>query len=118
VVLYSKTTELPKGIVIETDRGIVQLADSDDAESISFRSHSYPQVEEILRRNGKTPYPPNVNVFQRQLEDFAGACLAGRRPMIDGDQGLMSLRLHEELYARRKSLRTDWYSDLSANGAS
>jgi len=38
--------------------------------------------------------------------------------MIDGDQGLMSLRLHEELYARRKSLRTDWYSDLSANGAS
>jgi hypothetical protein len=59
-----------------------------------------------------------MNVFQRQLEDFAGACLEGRRPMIDGDQGLMSLRLHEELYARRKSLRTDWYSDLSANGAS
>jgi len=118
VVLYSKTTELPKGIVIETDRGIVQLADSDDADSIIFRSHTYPEVKQTVRRSGKAPYPLNMNVFQRQLEDFAGACLEGRRPMIDGDQGLMSLRLHEELYARRKSLRTDWYSDLSANGAS
>jgi predicted dehydrogenase len=114
VVLYSKTTELPRGMVIETDRGIIHIADTDDADSITFRSHTDPQVEQVVRRSGKPPYVPRMNVFQRQLEDFADSCKQGRAPMVDGIQGLLSLRLIEELYARRKPLKTDWYSQMPA----
>jgi predicted dehydrogenase len=117
VVLYSKTTELPRGIIIETDRGIVQVPDSDDADSITFRSHTHAQIEQLVRRNGKPHYPRKMNVFQRQLEDFVDACQQGRSPMVDGREGLMSLRLIEELYTRRKPLNTDWYSHTAAKVA-
>ena len=113
VALYSKTTELPKGIIIETDRGIVQVPDTDDADGIVFRSHAHEQVEQVIRRSGKPAYPRKMPVFQRQLEDFVDACQQGRSPMVDGRQGLMSLRLIEELYTRREPLNTDWYSHTS-----
>jgi predicted dehydrogenase len=117
-VLYSKTTELPRGIIIETDRGIVQVADTDDADSIIFRSHVHPQIEQVVRRSGNPPYPREMNVFQRQLEDFADACQQRRTPRVDGRHGLISLRLIEELYARRKTLNTDWYSHMRLQAAS
>jgi len=109
VALYSKTTELPRGLIIETDRGIVQVADTDDADDITFRPHTHAQVEQVIRRRGKPPYPPQMSVFQRQLNDFVDACQQRRSPMVDGCQGLMSLRLIEELYARRKAINTDWF---------
>jgi predicted dehydrogenase len=118
VALYSKTTELPRGIVIETDRGIVQVPDTDDADSVTFRSYTHAQVEQVVRRSGKPPYPQKMPVFQRQLEDFVDACQQRRSPMVDGRQGLMSLRLIEELYTRRKTLSTDWYSHTPAKLAS
>jgi predicted dehydrogenase len=114
VALYSKTTDLPRGIIIETDRGTVQIADTDDSDSITFRSHTDPQVEQVVRRTGKPPYPTTMNVFQRQLEDFADACQQGRAPTVGGAQGLLSLRLIEELYARRKPLNTHWYPETPA----
>jgi predicted dehydrogenase len=109
VALYSKTTELPRGLIIETDRGIVQIADSDEAD-IMFRPYTYAQAEQVVRRCGKPPYPQEMSVFQRQLEDFVDACQQGRSPMVDGRQGLASLRLLEELYTRRQALNTDWYN--------
>jgi predicted dehydrogenase len=118
VVLYSKTTELPRGIIIETDRGIVQVPETDDADSILFRSHAHEQVEQVVRRSGAHPYARKMNIFQRQLEDFVDACQQGRSPMVDGRQGLLSLRLIEELYRRRKTLSTDWYSHTPAKLAS
>jgi hypothetical protein len=97
VALYSKTTELPRGLIIETDRGILQLADTDEADII-FRPNSHARVDQVIRRCGKPPYPQEMSVFQRQIEDFVDACQQGRPPMVDGRQGLTSLRLLEELF--------------------
>ena len=118
VALYSKTTELPRGLLIETDRGIVQVPDTDEADSLIFRPHVQPRVEHVVRRRGKPLYPPAMSVFQRQLEDFVDACQQGRAPMVDGRQGLLSLRLLEGLYARRKALNTDWYHQMPEQVAS
>jgi predicted dehydrogenase len=117
VTLYSKTTTLPRGLIIETDRGIVQVADTDEAD-IRFRPSMHAQVEHVVRRCGKLPYPQEMSIFQRQLEDFVDACQQARSPMVDGRQGLLSLRLIEELYTRRKALNTNWYHQMSQQVAS
>jgi len=115
VVLYSKTTELPGGLVIETDRGVIQVAEMDQAD-IVFRPSAHPQVEQVVRRCGKPPYPQEMSLFQRQLEDFVEACQQERPPRVDGRQGLLSLRLLEDLYARRQALNTEWYPPLPQQG--
>ena len=108
VARYSKTARLPDGTVIETDLGTLMIRDADDAD-IVFRPASSPQVEQVLRRRGPAPYAKGLSVTELQLNDFVDACLEGRPPMVDGQQGLASLRLLEELYARRKPLPSDWY---------
>jgi predicted dehydrogenase len=118
VALYSKTTELPRGLIIETDIGIVQVPDTDEADDLIFRPHTYAQVEQVVRRRGKPPYPQGMFVFQRQLDDFVDACQQGRPPMVDGRQGLMSLRLLEQLYTRRKPIDTNWYGQIPEKVAS
>lgn len=115
IALYSKTTELPGGLVIETDRGVIQVAEMDQTD-IVFRPAAQPQVEQVVRRCGKPPYPQEMSLFQRQLEDFVEACQQGRPPRVDGHQGLLSLRLLEDLYARRQALNTDWYHPLPQQG--
>jgi predicted dehydrogenase len=117
VALYSKTAELPGGLLIETDRGIVQVAEMDQTDII-FRAYAHPEVEQVVRRCGKSPYPQEMSLFQRQLEDFVDACQQGRPPMVDGRQGLLSLRLLEELYTRRKALNADWYHHIPQQVAS
>jgi predicted dehydrogenase len=111
ITLYSKTTELPRGLIIETDRGIIRVADTDEAD-IMFRPYAHAQVKQVVRRCGQLPYPPAMSVFQRQLEDFVDACRQGRPPMVDGHQGLTSLRLLDELYTRRKAVATAWYNQM------
>ena len=113
VALYSKTTELPGGLSIATDRGIVQVAELDKTDII-FRPYEHPQVEQVVRRCGPFSYPQEMSLFQRQLEDFVNACQQGRSPMVDGRQGLLSLRLLEELYTRRQALNTDWYQQRAS----
>src|SRR5712691_7452301 len=84
VALYSKTAELPKGLIIASDRGMVQVADTDEADDIIFRPHTHAQVEQVVRRCGRPPYPQEMSVFQRQLDDFVDACQQGRSPRVDG----------------------------------
>ncbi len=109
VARYSKTVQLPGGMVLETDDGYVALADNDDAE-IVFRSNSDPELEHIIRR--RAPAGPNntATVFQRQLEDFIDACRSKRIPEVDGHQGLVSLRLIEQLYSNRQTVNIDPYA--------
>jgi len=117
VALYSKTTELPGGLVVETDRGIVQVAEMDQTD-IRFRPYAHPGVEQVVRRCGTLPYPRGMSLFQRQLEDFVDACQQERSPMVDGRQGLLSLRLLEALYTRRTALNADWYPQIPQQRAS
>jgi predicted dehydrogenase len=117
LALYSKTTDLPGGLMIETDRGVIEVAEVDKTE-IRFRPYTQPQVEQVVRRCGKPIYPHEISLYQHQLDDFADACQQGRPPMVDGHQGLTSLRLLEELYRRRKVINTDWYHQMPEQVAS
>jgi predicted dehydrogenase len=106
VARYSKTAGLPNGLVIETDRGVLGLADTDDAE-LRFWEHRSPAIEQIIRARSSSRKP--VDVFQLQLRDFICACREQRPPRVDGRQGLESLRLLETLYANNHRLTESWY---------
>ena len=112
VARYSKTSKLPAGMVIETDRGYVVLKDSDSAE-IAFRMHAKPGVEQTVRRSN-SPRLKGRSVFQLQLEDFVDAVRNRREPLVNGRQGLESLRLLEELYSNRRAVENDWYASVKS----
>src|SRR5579883_2081463 len=57
---------------------------------------------------GTPPFPEGVSSFQLQLEDFVAACRGQRKPLVDAEQGLASLRLLEKLYANRTALAEPW----------
>jgi predicted dehydrogenase len=105
---YSKTGALPAGLVVETERGLIRLRDNDDAE-IEFFPHERKAVALTYKRRGKPRFDPNVSVFQHQIEDFVAAVRESRNPMVDGRQGLASMKLIEDLYASRQTAAPDWY---------
>lgn len=107
VAVYSKTCSLPGGMVIETERGQVRLADSDDAQ-IVFVSNDRPGIEQIVRRASGPRHDPSASVFRLQLEDFVNACVDGTKPMVDANEATESMRLIERLYASRKPMLADW----------
>ena len=107
VGVYSKTCSLPGGMVIETERGQVKLADSDDAQ-IAFVPIDRPDIEQIIRRARGPQHDPAISVFRLQLEDFVNACVGGMKPMVDANEGTESMRLIERLYASRKPMSADW----------
>ena len=115
VAVYSKTCSLPGGMVIETERGQVKLADSDDAQ-IAFVPNDRPGIEQIIRRASGPLHDPTISVFRLQLEDFVMACVDGVKPMVDAKQGTESMQLIERLYGARKPMRADWRG--TSNGQS
>jgi predicted dehydrogenase len=108
IARYSKAASLPSGLVLETTQGIVKLRDSDDAE-IEFFPRANPRVTLRVRRRGPPRFNPAVSPFQHQLEDFARAVQESRPPMVNGEQGLASMRLLERLYAGRRTTVPRWY---------
>ena len=93
--------------MIETERGQVKLADSDDAQ-IAFVPIDRPDIEQIIRRARGPQHDPAISVFRLQLEDFVNACVGGMKPMVDANEGTESMRLIERLYASRKPMSADW----------
>jgi predicted dehydrogenase len=104
-VRYSKTTALPGGMAIETEAGIVTLADNDTAD-LMLRPSRNSELCQVIRSANEAPV---ADVFQAQLEDFVRACRGGGEPRVTGQQGLLSLRLTEELYGNRVRLIDQWY---------
>jgi predicted dehydrogenase len=115
VARYSKSTNLPGGLVIETERGVVRLKDTTAAE-IVFHDRTAGNIEQVLRRVGGPVFDPAVSEFQYQIEDFIRAVQTKSAPMVDGEQGLMSLRLIERLYAKRRLFSEDWYEQPAIEG--
>jgi predicted dehydrogenase len=105
---YSKSADLPAGLVIDTERGIIRLADHPSAK-ITFRDHSHPQIEQELRRTGEPVFDPEISEFQHQIENFVQAATTRTPAWVTGEQGLASLRLLEELYSNRQCTSADWY---------
>ncbi|PYV39915.1 MAG: hypothetical protein DMG06_21805 [Acidobacteria bacterium] len=103
---YSKTFRLPGGTAIETDRGVVLLRDTDEAEIVFYPRESQNVAQVIQRRERPAAAP---SVFQLQIEDFVDACLTHQSPRVDASQGLLSLKLLDDLYQHRSSYNQDWY---------
>ena len=114
-VLSSKLVSLPPGLVIETDRGLVIVGDTDDAE-IRFRPNDNPTLEHVVRRTVNR-LPSQLPVDVRQLLDFVDACRRKVKPMVDGEQGLLSMRLIEDLYRHRRQSQPDYYAAAAAAAA-
>lgn len=113
IARYSKTTRLPGGLALETTEGQLVLADDDDAD-IVFRPNAQPGLEHIVRSRERRKPVAQIPVFQQQIDDFVRACREGRPPRVDGRTGLVSVRLIDDLYARRRSSAPDYYAQTSA----
>ncbi|HSY08264.1 MAG TPA: Gfo/Idh/MocA family oxidoreductase [Steroidobacteraceae bacterium] len=109
---YSKAAALPSGLVIEAERGIVKLADTDDAQ-VLFLPRGSPQLSLNICRRGPPRFDPRVAPFQHQLEDFVDAVQSARPPTVDGKQALASVRLLAGLYAARRIETRHWYSQAA-----
>lgn len=112
---YSKTTRLPGGLIIETDRGTIVAGDTDSAD-IVFHPAEAPDLTHTIASD-RFGSPEGRDNFAEQIVDFVSACRDGRAPTVSGDQGVRSLRLIEELYARRTPLQSNWYGDAVAVSA-
>jgi predicted dehydrogenase/nucleoside-diphosphate-sugar epimerase len=101
-IRLSKLFKLDPGVVIETDRGRVVMGG--EMSPLLFRPRQDPQLQIRLEARRKPRFPPGVSNFQLELEDFVAACRDRRPPLVDGEQGLLSVRLLDQLYSRRKAL--------------
>ncbi|MBA4141434.1 MAG: Gfo/Idh/MocA family oxidoreductase [Nitrosospira sp.] len=107
IARYSKTTRIPGGLVLETDRGILTVTESGEG-SIEFRAAASPGIVQTISRGTRTGAA--TDEFVLQLQDFVDACLERRPPRVTARQGIESLRLIELLYSQRKPMAQDWYS--------
>lgn len=106
--IYSKTASLPAGTVVDTEQGFLLLGEF-DSSPVVFRPHDRPDTEHIVTRRGNRVFAEGAGSFELQMDDFIAACLDDRRPLVDGRQGLASMRLLHDLYDNNTPLRGDWY---------
>jgi predicted dehydrogenase len=107
IVRYSKCAALPAGLVLETERGTVMLRDGYEDQIVLI-----PRDRPDLRHNISVPagraLAPELDPGQRMLQDFIAACQDDRAPVVDGDQGLASLKLVQRFYQNRHLIGDDW----------
>jgi len=98
---FSKLVGLPENTVVETTEGHLIMA-SDAAESVLFRPRKDQALEYAVRKRAGDPDPRGL--YQRQLEDFALACLNNTEPGVNAEAGVESVRLATRLYAARRPI--------------
>jgi predicted dehydrogenase len=106
---FSKSIVLAGGIVLDTEAGIVILQDRPGAQ-ISARAEELPQIETVFRARTDDRRSSGPGEFVLQLQDFIVAVRTGVSPMVPARSGLVSLRLIEQLYRKRRPLSDDWYA--------
>lgn len=107
-VRLSRTVALQPGLALRTERGTLLLRDGADA-ALRFRPAERPGLECRLARSAGPLVPEGVTMFQSQLEDFVAACRGAGPPMVSAEQGILAIRLVQDLYARRTPLPMGWY---------
>jgi predicted dehydrogenase len=101
---FSKTIDLGNHFEMETDLYRVQISSSEQ-KHIKLWAHDAPDIE-LAFRDALRPAPEDC--FQVQLEEFARAVRGHGLPSVDGEAGMLSVKLCEELYARREQLAEPW----------
>lgn len=106
---FSKTTKLNSGLVIESEKGIVVLADNQD--DLYYFERERPDIRISLTKNK----PSNDSPFMLQLEDFVQSCMKKTQPMVSGKSALQSLLLINKAYSIRESFKEQWYPNTVEN---
>lgn len=102
-VRLTKAFDLPSGVVLETDVGLLSLAESPSAPII-FRAHATPECPFEHDAGAFNPLQP----FRAQFEDFVAACRGKPSDIATAARGLEAIELISELYAARsQTVRTN-----------
>jgi predicted dehydrogenase len=105
-VLLSRTMELEKRIVIETDRYVCELAEAPSAD-VRLREKARPDL--TFRVSGRdVPAASDRTDFQLQVEEFARNVRNRGAITVDGRFGARSVRIIEEMYRQRRQLPEPW----------
>ncbi len=108
-LFFSKTIDLKNKLVMETNLYRVELPES-ETEELTLYSHSLPGVRIAMRadRGAEASRITAQDCFQAQIDDFARAIRDGGRPMVDGREGALSVKLLEDFYSHRSQLLEPW----------
>lgn len=105
-LLLSKTVAMKAGLVIETERGDIIFPMG--RAPLYFRPRDNEKVTTVLCPSAHRTFPLAKGDAQLQIENFVDACRGKGAPMVDGRQGLLSVRLLRALYERRTPLPERW----------
>lgn len=106
-IALSKTIALKNRFVLETDAYRCEIPES-QSESVTVFPHSDPELRMELYPGREPPRRVEVDYYQRQLEEFARNIREGGPVTADGRSAAASLKLMENLYARRTPLAEPW----------
>ena len=111
---FSKTINLKNEFRLETDRYRVRVPWS-ERERVTAWPHEAPDVEMTF---GDALHAAPADCFQAQLDQFARAVRGQGSPTVDGEAGLLSVKLCEDFYTHRRQLAEPWlFSHRSASGS-
>ena len=105
-IVLSNTMALQNGVSISTDDYVCELGES-ETELITLYPRSTPGVTMTMAKDARAPRS-RPDYFQVQIEDFARAILEGASPRVDGWSGARSVKLIEQMYARRRQMDEPW----------
>jgi len=107
---FSKTTALSPGMVLETEKGHVLLADN-QTDLILYPDGS-PDLAVSLHKPDRSK--TEICQFQLQIEDFVHSCQQDRKPMVSAAEGLRSLELLETAYRNKEQFPENWFEKKGA----
>lgn len=105
-IVLSKTMALENKVSMATDDCICELGES-ETELLTLYPRSMPGVKMTMGTDAPSPRS-RPDYFQVQIEDFARAILEGASPRVDGWSGARSVKLIEQMYARRRQMDEPW----------
>lgn len=110
-LLLSKIVQLKAGLVIEAEKGDVILLGG--RSPLIFQPRDNPKLRLTIGPKGPRVFTPAKEDAQLEIENFVDACQGKAAPAVDGRQGLLSVRLLSELYAKRSALPERWDETLA-----
>ncbi|GBD98059.1 putative UDP-kanosamine synthase oxidoreductase subunit [bacterium BMS3Abin07] len=107
IVELSRTRDLRNTCVIQGESGILEVGSHFDS-SISLKLKNKDSMIDWQLRQVDSSDKKIVDVFTRQIDDFADSVLNKREPFVPGSEGKRSIELIEWCYNVREFLDFPW----------
>jgi predicted dehydrogenase len=106
-IQLSKTARLRNQFTMETSLYHCEIPEA-STDEIVIAAHARPTLEMRLACAKFLGLEPSRDYFQVQIENFAASIRTGKSPLVDGWFGAQSVKLVEDLYARRRQMPEPW----------